>query len=108
MVVGPDYYRAIAGSLEFPTPDTGSDGRFQVENGCLIFISSDGERFLPVFPMNTVFSQPSRNIPIAVVKGREVHVGRSYTVKGGAGQYRLDTSPLPTCPEKQFLVGGIL
>jgi hypothetical protein len=102
------YYAAKARSAEFPTPDTGSDGRFQVEQGCLIFVSDQGARYLPIFPIDTRFEPAAGGGPVAVVKGSEIHLQRSYTVKGGGSEYRLASPPPPECPVDQFLVGGLL
>lgn len=102
------YYAAKARSDEFPTPDTGSGGRFRVEAGCLIFVSDQGARYLPVFPIDTRFEPASRDGPVAVVKGSEIHLQRPYTVKGGGSEYRLVPPPPPECPVDQFLVGGLL
>lgn len=102
------YYAAKAGSAEFPTPDTGSDGRFGIESGCLVFVSAEGRVYLPVFPADTRFARVPGAGPIAILKGSEIHIGRVYTVKGGKSEYRVNPDPPDTCPTDQFLVGGLL
>lgn len=101
------FYAAAASSSYFPTPDTGSDGRFDVENGCLIFVSSQGIRYLPVFPLGTKLQAVSKKSWVAAVHGRQIFVGRQYNVKGGESQYSLDPRPPAACPNKQFLVGAV-
>jgi hypothetical protein len=102
------YYAAKVRSDEFPTPDTGDVGRFRIEQDCLVFVSERGERYLPVFPIDTRFGPVAPDAPFAVLTGQEIHVERAYTVKGGAGEYGLDPPPPPECPDEHFLVGGLL
>jgi hypothetical protein len=102
------YYAAKARSDEYPTPDTGDVGVFRVERGCLIFVSERGERYLPVFPIDTRFEAIVPGDPFAILTGQEIHVERPYTVKGGAGEYGLDPPSPPECPDEHFLVGGLL
>ena len=65
------YYAAKARSDEFPTPDTGDIGRFRIEQGCLIFVSDRGERYLPVFPIDTRFGAIAPDAPFAVLTAGE-------------------------------------
>jgi hypothetical protein len=102
------FYAAKARSSEFLTPDTGSYGKFRVEKNCLIFVSEQGLRFLPVFPADTSFASTPGKGAIATVKGREIHSDRTYSVKGGTSQYGLASPPPETCPSTHFLVGRLL
>lgn len=102
------FYAAKARSSEFVTPDTGSYGKFRVEKNCLIFVSEQGLRFLPVFPADTRFASTLGKGVIATVKGREIHPDRTYSVKGGTSQYGLAPPPPETCPSNHFLVGRLL
>ncbi len=105
---GQAFYAARARSAEFPTPDTGSDGRFRIEKNCLIFVTDEGLRFLPVFPADTRFASAPGEGAIAILKAREIHLDRSYSVKGGTSEYGLASPPPESCPATQFLIGGLL
>lgn len=103
---GAGFYTAVFGEPNFPTPDTGSEGQFRVEQGCLVFISVQGSRFIPVFPSETEFQSVVDGPWIAIVNGKKVTLNRSHDVKGGEGQYAITPAPAG-CPDRQFHVGDV-
>lgn len=90
-------------SPDFPTPDTTTRGSFELRDGCLIFVTGEGN-FLAVVPSGSKLVASNR---VTFSDGRQIRIGQSVVIKGAESEFGRASERPSACPAKAILIGGM-
>lgn len=88
---------------DFPTPDTTTRGSFELRNGCLNFVTGEGN-FRAVVPSGSEFVGTDT---VMLSDGRQIKIGQPVVIKGAEGEFGRPSERPPTCPSTAILIGGV-
>jgi hypothetical protein len=91
-------------SSDYPTPDTTTSGKFELREGCLNFVTREGN-FRAVLPSGSKFISPST---ILFGNGGQIPIGEFAVVKGAESEFGSASARPPACPTKAILIGGVV
>lgn len=90
-------------ALDFPTPDTTTQGTFALNDNCLTFVTGEGQ-FRAVLPFGSKFVAPDA---VMMGSGGQVPIGELVVVKGAEGNFGLASEIPSGCPAKSIVIGGL-